>query len=796
MYTQQYLQRKHFGNSTQPSTQTGLFQSRPFSDQNRRIRAKTQPPNLQTQPQRISHHLSQIQVKADAHSEFETRLNRSKNQGSSLPEPVRSFMEPRFNFNFSQVRVHTDHNAVEMNQELNSHAFTQGSDIYFGEGNTPDISMLTAHELTHVVQQSCDRPQIQRWSLGDLLDDTWNYLQDSWNAVQDWLTPGEVQTVSDRLAIIRTEPPDLDSTGEIIPKGSQVKILETYKGDTQYVRVEEVLPEGTSGEPKIWGWTKASNLSPAKKSKSSDTPTPRSEAEILAEIAEARRSAELTEVWQLETLFVNPQVFAFLRSIPGSKRSPYKNCLKKLNGLLRKRAVLQHESKDDSYIAKLNKKLERDIKKIEKKEKKGKLTAEEAEKLINDLKAANEESKTHSQALESLREEIEQEEDAIAEVLEAKKEATKNSKDKANWERFIELSEAGLVQTTNTTKWQVLFEGETEEIELTPAKPGGYLLERPGGYAGGGRTTYSQENIDEVLDEVYDSEDPDQKQQQNMAKKLLGTLSKNEGRADSINTWDRAIVTLGSGIAGFGRLQKTFWEYKQSAPGDFQETVGKFGIDIVKRSRNSNPYFTVRVPPEEVRTDSQREIPSGTLIEGSDSSKETCQALDFIASDPVLLARLRYAGCQDAFQKILIKEAVGSAQKASGYGFEIDLPDGTTFRVNWADLIKDLGDDYLEFTQAIIADRYHGYGNFDIVTNAVKPEYLALMQAKSPDDLSNFSVLSSDDLMKLAKKVASTLPSRRYGGFRTEFPDLADELFSNKKSSQKQDDEEDSDEEN
>jgi hypothetical protein len=63
-------------------------------------------------------------------------------------------MEPRFGADFSSVRVHTDSTAVQMNKELGAQAFTHGSDIYYGTGKSPDKNELTAHELTHVVQQT------------------------------------------------------------------------------------------------------------------------------------------------------------------------------------------------------------------------------------------------------------------------------------------------------------------------------------------------------------------------------------------------------------------------------------------------------------------------------------------------------------------------------------------------------------------------------------------------------------------------------------------------------------------
>ncbi|MEH2239846.1 eCIS core domain-containing protein [Nostoc sp.] len=85
---------------------------------------------------------------------IESRLNSSKGGGSSLPGDVRFFMEPRFGYDFSQVRVHTGTEAVQMNQELGAQAFTHGSDVYFGAGKSPGNNELTAHELTHVVQQT------------------------------------------------------------------------------------------------------------------------------------------------------------------------------------------------------------------------------------------------------------------------------------------------------------------------------------------------------------------------------------------------------------------------------------------------------------------------------------------------------------------------------------------------------------------------------------------------------------------------------------------------------------------
>jgi hypothetical protein len=97
--------------------------------------------------------IATVQKTADS-SGLENQLRSRKGSGSPLDEDTRSFMESRFNTDFSHVRVHTDASAVQMNKDLSAQAFTHGSDVYFGAGKSPGQNELTAHELTHVVQQT------------------------------------------------------------------------------------------------------------------------------------------------------------------------------------------------------------------------------------------------------------------------------------------------------------------------------------------------------------------------------------------------------------------------------------------------------------------------------------------------------------------------------------------------------------------------------------------------------------------------------------------------------------------
>ncbi|GAX60146.1 hypothetical protein SCALIN_C05_0231 [Candidatus Scalindua japonica] len=105
----------------------------------------------------------EIMTKSSVHSQaassnLQSQLNVSKGSGSPLTEDIRTSMETFFGVDFSGVRVHTNSNAVQMNQGLNAKALTYGSNIYFNLGEySPRSSTgkkLLAHELTHVIQQN------------------------------------------------------------------------------------------------------------------------------------------------------------------------------------------------------------------------------------------------------------------------------------------------------------------------------------------------------------------------------------------------------------------------------------------------------------------------------------------------------------------------------------------------------------------------------------------------------------------------------------------------------------------
>jgi len=88
---------------------------------------------------------------------LEARIQSLKGGGQPLPKSTRTFFEPRFSQDFSQVRIHSNPKATQMTGVLNAKAFTMRHDIVFGTGQySPETTAgkkLLAHELMHVVQQ-------------------------------------------------------------------------------------------------------------------------------------------------------------------------------------------------------------------------------------------------------------------------------------------------------------------------------------------------------------------------------------------------------------------------------------------------------------------------------------------------------------------------------------------------------------------------------------------------------------------------------------------------------------------
>jgi Domain of unknown function (DUF4157)/Lysine-specific metallo-endopeptidase len=77
--------------------------------------------------------------------------------GQPLDPASRAFFEPRFGYDFSRVRIHSDERASAAAHAVNARAYTVGKDVVFGAAqfapHTTKGRELLAHELAHVIQQ-------------------------------------------------------------------------------------------------------------------------------------------------------------------------------------------------------------------------------------------------------------------------------------------------------------------------------------------------------------------------------------------------------------------------------------------------------------------------------------------------------------------------------------------------------------------------------------------------------------------------------------------------------------------
>ncbi len=106
--------------------------------------------------------------------------------GQPLSSEARSFMEPRFNADFGNVRIHNDPESAGLSNQLSARAFTYQNHVFFSrdqyQPGTSEGKQLLAHELTHTIQQghavqrspqittTVAPPPIQRLGIQDALD--------------------------------------------------------------------------------------------------------------------------------------------------------------------------------------------------------------------------------------------------------------------------------------------------------------------------------------------------------------------------------------------------------------------------------------------------------------------------------------------------------------------------------------------------------------------------------------------------------------------------------------------------
>ena len=179
----------------------------------------------------------------------------TKGPGEPMAPATRSNLESRMGSDLSDVRVHNDSRAHDATSALNARAFTHGSDIWLGRGESQSDTRLMAHEATHVVQQtgSVHRMLVQR----DEKPAAANAPAPDAGAQAALVSPaGEIDLAAKKMLLPQLEIPDFKANmlkssgfvtiqkgGEERPTGaeSQREIWKDKVGKTAEAAAEEKL---------------------------------------------------------------------------------------------------------------------------------------------------------------------------------------------------------------------------------------------------------------------------------------------------------------------------------------------------------------------------------------------------------------------------------------------------------------------------------------------------------------------------------------------------------------------------
>ena len=160
------------------------------------------------------------------------QIESSKGAGSPMSRDTKSFMESRFGNDFSQIKIHTDSNAVQLSKSLNAQAFAVGNDLFFNEGNyAPESESgkhLLAHELVHTIQQGRQKQAVQKQSNKDDPASGWETDQESFaKRMAERHLSTERKVVDPVRKVVRLQPPGASNPECLVTTegGISVKVL-------------------------------------------------------------------------------------------------------------------------------------------------------------------------------------------------------------------------------------------------------------------------------------------------------------------------------------------------------------------------------------------------------------------------------------------------------------------------------------------------------------------------------------------------------------------------------------------
>jgi hypothetical protein len=97
-----------------------------------------------------------IMETGEVHPDVQSKIDNTRGSGAGLDGGVKDRMQSSLG-DLSDVTVHTDDTADQLNRSVSARAFATGTDVYFSKGSydpgSADGDRLIAHELAHVVQQ-------------------------------------------------------------------------------------------------------------------------------------------------------------------------------------------------------------------------------------------------------------------------------------------------------------------------------------------------------------------------------------------------------------------------------------------------------------------------------------------------------------------------------------------------------------------------------------------------------------------------------------------------------------------
>jgi methylenetetrahydrofolate dehydrogenase (NADP+)/methenyltetrahydrofolate cyclohydrolase len=138
-----------------------------------------------------------------------------------------------------------------MNKELGAQAFAHGSDIYYGAGKSPGNNELTAHELTHTIQQTGAK-QISAKSSLNLKSDKETFQTNSNAVIEERSVQPKIARAGLNWGNIPVEAPSRLGTSSTYPRGIQrqpTPDAEEQQGTTEPLKTQsegEIQPLGRS----------------------------------------------------------------------------------------------------------------------------------------------------------------------------------------------------------------------------------------------------------------------------------------------------------------------------------------------------------------------------------------------------------------------------------------------------------------------------------------------------------------------------------------------------------------------